>query len=68
MGLNMPSDPTWWAWAVLAALVISTFFVSVLWWLSGHRGGSQGEPGPVATTIAVGAIIAGIMWWAGWLP
>ena len=55
-------------WIILAAVAVLTFIVSGLWWLSGHRGGSMGEPGPIGVTLVVTAIAALALYAIGGIP
>lgn len=53
---------------MLGVFAVVVFALSGAWWLSGHRGGSTDEPGPLGMTLFLTAIAAGLMYGLGWLP
>lgn len=56
------------AYLMLVGIGVATFVLSGLWWLSGHRGGSMGEPGPIGVALFVTALAALVFYLLGWIP
>lgn len=56
------------SYLVLGCVAVGTFTLAGLWWLSGHRGGSMGEPGPIGVALSVTALAALGFYLAGWIP
>ncbi len=51
----------------IVAVALLTFIISGFWWLSGHRGGSSHEAGPIGVTLMVTAIYVMVALLMGWI-